>query len=411
MLSLILCLLVLCCAFSVSLRNVSEEHPFDSKPMLDKYYDSSDDGNLAEWDKFEISLLTVSQGGPIYSWFGHAAFLVTTPDGREITFDYGNFSFNDEDFIKNFVMGRLWFLCYSTYARTQIAELEVDGRSVTRVDLPFTAEQKKAVIEFLDQNVQRENREYLYHHYKDNCATRLRDIIDRTTDGDFKRWAQAQEGYTYRQEASRALSRNRIVQWGLDFLQSSNIDKDCTLWDAMFLPDVLEAAVMEYYGLSNELILDNGGMYKPIPDEPQSNILFSALAGLILGGISALLMVLGWRGVRGIYCGVVDILFGILGSVLLFMMCFTNHDVTWMNENILFVNPLLIVLGIFSFIPKRWFRNVSLICYRILCGIILALALLKLVLHGVFDQANWNVMLTMLLVYLPNCFPSKVKGQ
>ncbi|MBO4425096.1 MAG: DUF4105 domain-containing protein, partial [Spirochaetales bacterium] len=198
--ALIMCLISVAAVFSISVTSKQESHPFDSIPMLEAYYDESDDGYADFWDRCTISLLTVSQGGPIYSWFGHSAFLVTTPDRRDITFDYGTFSFNDEDFFVNFAFGRLWFLCHSSYAEYQLEGLEEDGRSVTRVILPFTREQKKAVISFLNENVKAENRTYLYPHYKDNCATRLRDIIDYTTDGDFRRWAESQPGYTFRQQ-------------------------------------------------------------------------------------------------------------------------------------------------------------------------------------------------------------------
>ena len=158
-LSILVCLVVLSGLGAMSIRHVDETHPFDSAPMLERYYDSSDDGNMAYWDQYEISLLTISQGGPIYSWFGHSAFLIRTPDGRDIAFDYGTFSFNDEDFIKNFVMGRLWFLCLSTRANGRYAELDEDGRSVSLVTLPLTAEQKKAIVNFVDANTLKENRE------------------------------------------------------------------------------------------------------------------------------------------------------------------------------------------------------------------------------------------------------------
>ena len=409
-LSILVCLVVLSGLGAMSIRHVDETHPFDSAPMLERYYDSSDDGNMAYWDQYEISLLTISQGGPIYSWFGHSAFLIRTPDGRDIAFDYGTFSFNDEDFIKNFVMGRLWFLCLSTRANGRYAELEEDGRSVSLVTLPLTAEQKKAIVNFVDANTLKENREYLYHHYKDNCATRLRDIIDRATDGDFGRWAREQKGMTFRQQASRALSRNRLVQWGLEFLQSGMIDKEATLWDEMFLPDVLEKAVMEYFGLESELVVDNHGQYRAVPEKAQSNIGFSILLGLVLGGLSVGLSFVGKGTARWIYCGVVDIILGILGSVLLFMMVFTNHDVTWFNENIIFANPLLLLLGVLSFIPKENHRQLCILCNRSLMFTVLALSAFKIVFSGFLIQQNWSAIITVGLFYLSNCFDYRKKA-
>ena len=378
--------------------------------MLNRYFDMTDDGNDDYWDSYTISLLTISQGGPLYSWFGHSAFLVQTPTGRNIAFDYGTFSFASDDFIKNFIMGRLWFVCLSSYADLRMAELEDDGRSATTVVLPLTPAQKKAIVRFMDENTSHENRDYLYHHYKDNCATRLRDIIDRATDGDFKKWAQSQRGYTFRQQASRALSRNRFIQWGLEFLQSSIIDKDATLWDEMFLPDVLEKAVMEYFGLKSTVVVDNGSLYPSVPDKPQNNILFSALFGLVLGGISVLLWYLGFDRANGIYRGIVCIIFGILGSVLFFMMCFTNHDVTWFNENIVFVNPILLVLGILSFFKNERVVRLCRICFRILIGLILMLIILKVIASRIFFQQNWSAIITMVLFYIPNTLkPRKIR--
>lgn len=398
----ILCLVVLLPVCAISVSHVSEEHPFDSEPMLDRYFHLSDEGNLSAWDGYRISLLTISKGSPLYSWFGHSALVVQTPDGRRIAFDYGTFSFASDHFIRNFVMGRLWFLCLSSYADSRLDELESDGRSATAVDLPLTAAQKKAIITFLNENTDREHREYLYHHYKDNCATRLRDIIDRATGGEFRRWAESRKGLTFRQQASRALSTNRFVQWALEFLQSSVIDKQATLWDEMFLPDVLEKAVMEYFHVGNQVVVDNSGSGRPVPENPQNNILFSVLLGLLLGGLSLVLWYFRLETAGGIYRFAVCIVFGVLGSVLLFMMLFTNHDVTWYNENILFANPLLLVPAVLSLFRKEKAVRFVRICFRILLGLIVILAVLKLLMPGFFFQQNWPAIITLAMFYLPN---------
>lgn len=392
-------LLALPRAFSLSLTAESESHPFDSLPMLESFYDESDDGFLSFWDSCSVSLLTVGPGGPLYSWFGHSALLVTTPAGSNITFDYGSFSFNADSFFLNFAMGRLWFVCSASYAEAQLDKMKEEGRSVTRIELPLDAVQKKAVIEFLNSNAKTENSTYLYHHYRDNCATRLRDIIDRSANGAFKEWAQKQNGLSYRKQASRALSRNPFVQWALDFLQSGQIDKDATLWEEMFLPDVLEKAVKEYFSLESTEIAASSGRYSESPSEPQSNIFFSILAGVLLGGVSALLIWFGRENINFIYTGIVETVFAVMGLLLLFMMLFTNHDVTWYNENIIFVNPLLLAPAVSAF--RKSSRTLKL-CHRILLAIIAVLVLLKILIPHIFIQNNLTVILTMVLFYLPN---------
>ncbi len=406
--SLILCLIVISSAFSMSFKASDEVHPFDSIPMLETYYDETNDSNMDFWDGCTVSLLTIGPGGPLYSWFGHSAFLVEAPNGRNYVFDYGTFSFSEDNFIINFVMGRLWFMCFGSNADYELSNIQEEGRSVSKVVLPLDANQKKAVVGFLNANIKPENRTYLYHHYNDNCATRVRDIIDWTTGGEFQQWAKSRYGYTFRQQASRALSQNRIVLWGLDFLQSGNIDKGATLWDEMFLPEMLEKAVTEYYGLESEIIVEGSGEYREMADAPQGNFLFSLILGLVLGGVSTVLIWFGKDRANLIYTAVVDIVFGLLGSVLLFMMVFTNHDVTWFNENILFVNPYLIVLAIISLLALkrngRSFRRVKAVkvSYMILFNIIAVLAMTKCILIDLLYQQNWTVILTMALYYLPN---------
>ncbi len=407
--SIFLCVVLTSSVFSISLKTDDEVHSFDSVPMLDAYYHESPDSNMEFWDGCQVSLLTIGAGGPLYSWFGHSGILVETPDGKSYVFDYGTFSFDADNFIGNFIMGRLWFLCYGTNAQYELAHLKEEGRRVSKVVLPLDGLQKKAVIEFLDINVNPDHRTYLYHHYNDNCATRIRDIINRISNGTFRHWAQEQEGLTFRQQASRALCQNRFVLWGLDFLQSGNIDEKATRWDEMFLPENLEKAVMEFYGLEREIILEGSGEYTEMVDRPQDNVLFSAIVGLVLGLVSAVLIWYGYERANFIYSAIVNFFFGILGTILLFMMFFTNHDVTWFNENLVFVNPYLIALGVMSLLCLRskdssGLKKVVNRSYLVLICMMLVLALLKILMDGVFNQQNWSVLFTMALFYLPNCF-------
>jgi len=402
--------------FGISLKTNEEIHTFDSIPMLEAYYNEDINDNLeAFWDSCSISLITIGSGKPLYSWFGHAALLVEAPGNPSYVFDYGTFSFDADNFYKNFIMGRLWFCCSISYATAEFEYLENTGRSATCLKLNLSAQQKKAIISFLNVNSERENRTYLYHHYNDNCATRLRDIINYATHGDFEAWAKAQEGLSFRKRASGALSRNKAVQWFLEFLQSGQIDKKATLWDEMFLPSTLEKAVLEY-GLETglvsadgyEVILENSSNNaKNHSDEPSSNFFFSLILGVCLAGISFVLLYFGKRKAYCAYSFVVDLILGIMGSVLMFMMFFTNHNVTWYNENLLFVNPLLFVMAIKSLRIKDLggsrARNLKM-WYKVFLGLIALLVVLKVCIPSVFMQQNWNVIFTILPFYVVNAF-------
>ena len=86
----------------------------------------------------------------------------------------------------------------------------------------------------------------------------------------------------------------------------------------------------------------------------------------------------------------------------MFMMLFTNHDVTWYNENILIVNPFLLVIAVLSLFRNERVMRFTRTCFNVLFGQVLILIVLKLLLPGMFFQQNWPVILTMGLFYLPN---------
>ena len=82
------------------------------------------------------------------------------------------------------------------------------------------------------------------------------------------------------------------------------------------------------------------------------------------------------------------------------MMFFTNHDVTWFNENLIFVNPLLFVMAVFAFCGKKSNRA-SVVSSRLAVIVIGVLAALKIILPGIFSQANWPVIIPMFMFHIP----------
>lgn len=134
-------------AWAVSVRNTDKTNAtnaFDSIPMLEAYYNPSlEDTNEAFWEACKISLVTIGEGKPLYSWFGHSALLVEAPNYPAYVYDYGSFSFAEDGFYKNFALGRLWFCCSVSYASYELAYLESTSRSYHLVELNLSASQKK----------------------------------------------------------------------------------------------------------------------------------------------------------------------------------------------------------------------------------------------------------------------------
>ena len=258
----------------------------------------------------------------------------------------------------------------------------------------------------LATNIRPENREDLYDHYRDNGSTIVRDLFDHILDGQFYRQTQIEGTMTFREHTRRHTDRHFIVDWLLMFLMNNTIDQDIRRWDDMFLPEEIEQNISDFSykdesGNMHELVKSAYTFFhakdrEPLPVGAPAHWPIGLMIGL-LSGILAILGGIGYsRGVKymrqlyGIFHIVIGIIYGIPGLILFFMSFFTDHIVTYHNENLLLANPftfLFILFGVgiilnnafsLKWLPTLWY---------FLCGLNIILLILKI--FPVFDQQNW----------------------
>ncbi len=331
-----------------------------------------------------IRLMTLGQGDPLYIWYGHVGIIVDdTLTDRSLMFDFGVFNFKQDNFYLNFSMGRLFYQVMASYAEQRIDYAVDSKRNTSMITLDLPPESRYKIYTALIDHIQPENRTYLYHHYYNNCSTKIRDIIDMGVDGQLKQWSEdIPSQYSYREHIRRYSGNSLIMDFILNFLQSSVIDTPISVWDEMFLPDRMERALMRFS------YTDESGVSRPIvsereilsdfEDRPEIPDLWTpkwpwALAlGSLIGIFGILLRYLVdmkdlnfIKILLGAYHTVLALFGGLLGTVLLFMMLFTDHDVTFGNVNLLLLNPLLLyaalkgILLIFGKQKNRHIRDID----------------------------------------------------
>jgi len=136
----------------------------------------------------------------------------------------------------------------------EVIQEAVDAGMAMRIDL--TPEQARRVRDLMEWNEQPENRFYRYDYYRDNCSTRVRDVIDRVLGGALKSaTANAPSGVTYRWHTRRLVAEGAssipmytVLEGGL----GPAADRPISKWDEMFLPMRLRDEV-----LTVVLTLDN----------------------------------------------------------------------------------------------------------------------------------------------------------
>ena len=312
-------------------------------------------------DLMEIRIALIGPGDELYFWWGHIGLIIDdhlTASSR--FYDWGIFSFDNENFFVNFALGRLLYTCgvsppdwnYQHYVNT--------NRDIILYTLNLPLEKKREVQRFAEWSILPENKDYFYHHFRDNCATRLRDILDMAVDGQFKERYNNEPGrFSLRQHVYRHTWFNPFFDWILSFWMSRVIDTPITVWDEMFLPSEIALRIQEF-----SYIDPNGferNMVSNVETRFQSQNRPIVLdiprlqwpGSLTLGCIMALLFLLlrfiksqedkpGLKKLWALAQGFFGLFFGFAGLMLFFMMFFTDHDYTYNNINIFFANPLLI---------------------------------------------------------------------
>jgi hypothetical protein len=190
------------------------------------------------------------------------------------------------------------------------------------------------------------------------------------------------------------------------FLMNDSIDQPIDRWDEMFLPDELEKAVDELTYIDQDrnrqnFVKSSYTYYqaKGIESVPVNAPIHWPL-GLIIGLCSGGLVFLSWyfyinqiRPYSKLF-PIIHILtgfvLGIPGTILMFMSFFTDHVVTYHNENIFLANPLtflLIPLGFALLAKKNYARRWLPVTVYSLCALGGILLFFKF--FPAFDQYNW----------------------
>ena len=129
-----------------------------------------------------ISILTCSPGNELYSLFGHTGIrVVDKANDMDIVFNYGTLILQPKDFTSN-----LHVVYSPTNYRVPNSVVFYPPTSMMNVaciprPLNLDSIQKQYLMDLLFENYQPANREYLYNFLYDNCSTRVRDIIEKST--------------------------------------------------------------------------------------------------------------------------------------------------------------------------------------------------------------------------------------
>jgi len=314
-----------------------------------------------------VYLLTIGRGAKIWQKFGHSALWIHEPSrGGDMVYNWGVFDFRQKDFLEHLLSGHMLYGVDRTTLRRALAEYRSEGRAVFASRLRLDAEQTRRVLRGARIAVRAENRYYAYDPFTDNCATRIRDLLNRALLGKLRtRTAPVRTGTTYRSHTLRLL---RDVWWaylGVMVFLGSPTDGHLSGWQEMFLP----------FQLEHRLQTTRTEGERALPLAAPRDTLLAAAGGGVPGrgrAMSATLAIVGLAGGVGILglaflaarsrgrrlvlifeglVGLWSLLVGLTGALLVLGWLVTAHWYVHANTNVLQIEPLSAVLAVFLIGP------------------------------------------------------------
>lgn len=201
-----------------------------------------------------IDVYTFGPGDEIFSHFGHSAICA-----GDRCYNYGTADFSTPvPLTIDFIRGRALFWVSVIDRERMKAAYRREDRSIWRQTLPLTEQQASDLARSLATAVESDERYYRYHHYRDNCTTRIRDLVDRVTGGALSK-AKLEERPTFREYTYRGFAGHMELLAVTDLIMGRAADQPGTRWDAMFLPAELMSGLHEHLGAAPVLEYERRG--------------------------------------------------------------------------------------------------------------------------------------------------------
>lgn len=358
-----------------------------------------------------VYLITVGQGEAVWEKFGHnALWFLDEAGGIDEAYNWGVFDFNQPRFLQRFLTGdtKYWVDKYPGGPLIDFYKAADRGVVVQRLNL--TPVQASRALAFARWNAQEEHRYYRYDYFRDNCSTRVRDVIDLALGGALKR---ATSGVvtpmTYRSESVRLVDDLPLTQLGINTALGEPADRPLTLWETMFIPmrmrDILRGLRVPGPDgtmvpvVSGERVIYESRQYRERATPPSlwpAYLLFGLVLAAEFGAVGRLQQrAPAVRAVFRVEVVIWSLISGLLGLVLLLAWTSTRHVFWFDNENLLILNPLSLWLAVL--VALSWRRPRYAAPAAIVAAVIATLAVVALILKGVPHFTQRNIALIALL--------------
>lgn len=300
-------------------------------------------------DSAFASVLTCGPGNRLYESFGHSALRICdSASNIDLVFNYGTFDFDEPFFYLKFAKGRLNYCLAVQSFNSFMFEYDYFGRAVWEQRLRLSKSELERLFTIVYVNAQPENRYYKYDFFHDNCATRVRDVIERSLiDRRAENDNYPDEEVSYR-DLIYKYTEGTLLWWrlGNDLLLGRNCDGIMTKAQYMYIPMEMMSQYDTLQTSDGNRLAEPAVQILPEKRDPATKSVSPTMCFWMLFTVVLLLTLIARRNEWKLYW--LDIiLFSVTVAVsllLIFLWAFSDHWCAKENLNILWANPLFIIL-------------------------------------------------------------------
>ena len=359
-------------------------------------------------DSAFASVLTCGAGDEFYTSFGHTAIRVCdTARGLDMVYNYGTFDFDTPHFYWTFARGKLNYCLSRSSFEDFMLEYRYEGRAVWEQRLRLSEQEVNNLYLMLETNYLPEYRYYMYDFFRDNCATRVRDMVrDCLCHDRLSPECRRDTNLSYRNILYQS-TEGTLLWWRLaiDMALGVRCDQRCSNYEYMFSP----LKMMEQFDTltrvgSGEPVAEHAVTLLQETRQQPSRSLSPTLVFWVVFVMVLFLTLMEWR--KGWSLGWMDrvlfIVVSLLSLLALFLWFCTDHYCTKINLNVLWASPLFIYFAIMLRRSNRWV---------VVAQLVMLLAAMVMTLAPLPQQLNAALLPISLLLAVRLIAQLKVKNQ
>ncbi len=331
--------------------------------------------NYCATAKLNISVLSHGPGLELYSTFGHSAIRVQDDSSRkDEVYNYGVFDFRDPDFLQKFVQGKTYYYVDVEKYEKYMAGYLREGRWTKEQRLEISQSEAKKLYLALAENAKEENKYYLYDIFRNNCSTKIWELIRENIAGIEMHGNLNTEGWSYKRRVLE-IYKSLDLRWiglGVNIVMGANSWHKPDNVEMNFLPHFLHENIDRAVLRGSFLSRVENKLSAETLQRPSRSRLLRPTSVFLMIGLLMLLLYMSDTGAWKTVLGLIALLFAVLGFLILGLWLFTTHPYLSMNTNLLWANPLFLFI---LWKPSAW-RNKLLYISRIMLLFVIVFSVL-----------------------------------